>query len=124
MLHQLNLSKGNSRVVLFTVAFLMFSLGIAAQVQVKGKVTDAQGNGLAGITVSVQNTIYSTATDVSGNYSLNANVNPGMHQIVFSGVGKTESEMQELRRQRSCQTGRQENEVSAVRRDWLQVVID
>ena len=30
---------------------------------------------------------------------------------------QAESKMQELRRQRSCQTGRQENEVSAVRRD-------
>jgi TonB-linked SusC/RagA family outer membrane protein len=87
MLHQLNLSKGNSRFFLFTVCFLLFSLGLAAQAQIKGKVTDAQGNGLAGITVSVQNTTFSTATDLSGNYALNANLRPGTYSIVFSGVG-------------------------------------
>ena len=87
MLHQLNLSKGNSRFFLFTVCFLMFSLGLAAQAQIKGKVTDAQGNGLAGITVNVQNTTYSTATDLSGNYTLSANLRPGTYSVVFSGVG-------------------------------------
>ena len=36
---------------------------------------------------------------------------------------KTKSEMQELRRQRTCQKRRQESPVSEMRRDRLQVVI-
>jgi TonB-linked SusC/RagA family outer membrane protein len=85
MLHQLNQAK--SKIFLFLFVLLMLSLGAAAQVQIKGKVTDAQGNGLPGITVSVQNTTYSTATDAAGNFSLNADVKTGANQIVFSGIG-------------------------------------
>jgi TonB-linked SusC/RagA family outer membrane protein len=85
MLHQLNQAK--SKIFLFLFVLLMLSLGAAAQVQIKGKVTDAQGNGLPGITVSVQNTTYSTATDAAGNFSLNADVKTGANQIIFSGIG-------------------------------------
>jgi outer membrane receptor protein involved in Fe transport len=85
MLHQLNQAKG--KIFLFLVVLLTLSLGAAAQVQIKGRVTDGQGNGLPGITVSVQNTTYSTATDAAGNYSLNADIKTGANQIVFSGIG-------------------------------------
>ena len=87
MLHLLNLGKQNRRFFSLFMVFLVVSLGAAAQMQIKGRVTDAGGNGLPGITVSLQNTTYSTATDVSGNYSLSADVKTGTNQIVFSGIG-------------------------------------
>src|SRR5688572_5109055 len=85
MLYLLNLAR--VRYFPCLLILLTISLGAAAQVQIKGKVTDAQGNTLPQITVSLQNTNYSTATDASGNYSLNANVQPGSHLLIFSGIG-------------------------------------
>ena len=87
MLHLLNRAKDYRRFFLFCTASLMISLSAATQMQIRGKVTDAGGNGLLGITVSIQNTTYSTATDGLGNYSLTADVKPGSYQIVFTGVG-------------------------------------
>lgn len=87
MSHPFNLKKSSNRYSFLCMIFLLISLGAVAQIQIRGKVTDAQGTGLPGITVTVQNTNFSTATDASGNYSLNANVAPGSHQLVFTGVG-------------------------------------
>lgn len=57
-----------------------------AQVVVKGKVMDATGAPLAGITVSVENGNTQTATDNNGNFTINA---PDNAVLVFTGIGYT-----------------------------------
>jgi len=61
-----------------------FTLAMA-QSTVKGKVTDASGQGLPGVTVKADATT-STATDAVGNYSINVS---GSGSLTFSFIGYT-----------------------------------
>ncbi|MFT4024535.1 MAG: SusC/RagA family TonB-linked outer membrane protein [Flavihumibacter sp.] len=67
--------------------FLLVSVAVAGQVRLTGTVKDAQGNGIPGITVSVRNTSFSTATGTNGAYVLNADLKPGRYTVSFTGVG-------------------------------------
>jgi len=59
-------------------------LAFAQQVQLKGKVVSADGEGLVGVTVEVTGTDKGTTTDVNGNYQLTANVG---NQLLFTYIG-------------------------------------
>jgi TonB-linked SusC/RagA family outer membrane protein len=63
------------------------SFAVFSQVTISGRVTDAQGLELTGVSASLQNTTYGGATDQNGSYSFYANVKSGNYKIVFSGVG-------------------------------------
>src|SRR3954469_13943513 len=65
---------------------LIVSLTLA-QVRISGKITGTGNQPLTGISVTVKNTTFGTATDASGNYSLNAALKPGNYSMEFSGVG-------------------------------------
>ncbi len=69
--------------------FLLTTIGLTAQAQVRitGKVSDASGNGIPGITVAIKNTTIATSTDATGNYELNPNLKPGNYMLEISGVG-------------------------------------
>ena len=63
-----------SRLMTSLVAGLMLLQGVAfAQTKVSGKVTDADGKPLAGVTVMVKGTTNGTMTDMDGTYSLRVN---------------------------------------------------
>ena len=57
---------------------------------VSGRLTDAQGNGLPGVSIVVKGTMEGTATDADGNYSLTA---PIGSVLVFSFVGMQSREV-------------------------------
>ena len=57
---------------------------MAQQRTITGKVTDAQGNGLPSVTVTVKGSRTGTQTGTDGTYSLSA---PGNATLVFSSVG-------------------------------------
>jgi len=61
------------------------SIKPAIDLPVKGRVTDAKGDGLPGVSVAVKGTTVGTVTDVQGNYSLN--VPDGNSVLVFSFIG-------------------------------------
>ncbi|TAD85672.1 MAG: SusC/RagA family TonB-linked outer membrane protein [Bacteroidetes bacterium] len=67
--------------------FLLFSAALAAQVTLKGKVTDLNGNGVPGATVVLRNVAGGTATDPDGNYQFTAAISPGSYTLVFSAIG-------------------------------------
>lgn len=69
------------------LCLLLFSFTSMGQVRITGNVGDAGGGNLSGITVSVRNTAYATATGTDGNYTLETNLKPGAYVIVFTGVG-------------------------------------
>jgi TonB-linked SusC/RagA family outer membrane protein len=64
-----------------------------AQVQISGKVTGADGKGIASVSVQVRNTTFGGVSDPNGAYSINANIKAGSYTLDFSGVGfKTTSQ--------------------------------
>ncbi|OJY91069.1 MAG: hypothetical protein BGP14_06670 [Sphingobacteriales bacterium 44-15] len=59
---------------------------VADQAVIRGKVTDANGQPLQGITVAVEHSTIQTATDSNGEFSINA---PENSVLVFTSVGYT-----------------------------------
>src|SRR6476620_1922313 len=57
--------------------------------RVTGKVTDENGNGVSGVTVTVKGSQVATQTDANGNYTINA---PANATLVFTSVGYTSIE--------------------------------
>jgi hypothetical protein len=68
--------------------FSLLSITVAAQEKtVSGKVTDADGKPIQGVTVKVKNTTISTVTNVSGDYTITA---PSSESLInFSHVSYT-----------------------------------
>lgn len=66
--------------------FACINIAVAQNTTVKGKVSDNKGEPIPGVTVKVTGTDNSTATDVNGNYSLNAKANS---ELTFSAIGYT-----------------------------------
>lgn len=63
-----------------------------AQVKLSGKVTDETGASLPGITVAIRGTKLGATTSVDGNYTINADLNPGSYTLVFTGIGFAQKE--------------------------------
>ncbi|GAC1597349.1 MAG: TonB-dependent receptor [Ginsengibacter sp.] len=74
-------TKLASLLVLF---FLLIQTGFAQTKTISGKVTDANGVGVAGVTVSVKGSKVSTQTDNNGLYKINAAPNA---TLMFSSIG-------------------------------------
>jgi TonB-dependent starch-binding outer membrane protein SusC len=69
---------------LLLFGFLFVLQTIWAQTPVTGRVTDASGTGIGGVTVSIKNTNTATVTDPNGNFSIAA---PANSTLIFSYVG-------------------------------------
>lgn len=67
-----------------------FEIPEEQQRKLMGRVTDNQGNGLEGVTVSVKGTTIATTTNTAGNYQINIPKNG--HILVFSLIGFEPSE--------------------------------
>ncbi len=87
MKNPLCLKQGKWKPVsIFLVLILAYGT-ILAQVNITGKVTGPDGNGLSSISVIIRNTTIGATTGTDGNYSLSATLTPGNYTVIFSGVG-------------------------------------
>mgnify|MGYP000220990919 CR=1 FL=1 len=86
------LFKSKWRMICLLLFINFVTINTIAQVKISGKVTGNDGNGIPGVSVIIKNTNIGTATDVNGNYVLNAPVKPGNYVLEFSGVGFKNSE--------------------------------
>ena len=82
--------KHENKFVLLKALFLMFAfistMSILGQtLNVRGTISDIQGQSLIGVNVLEENTNNGTVTDVSGNFSLQVS-SPQTH-LVFSYIG-------------------------------------
>jgi TonB-linked SusC/RagA family outer membrane protein len=75
------------RGMLVALPLMLLAFTGAAQVRITGTVSDAAGSPLPGITVTVRNTNFSTASNEQGVYSLETNLRSGQYTVVFTGVG-------------------------------------
>lgn len=57
--------------VIFFFILTLFSLEVFPQLQFKGKVTDSDGNPLAGANIAILNSYLGTTTDFNGNFKIN-----------------------------------------------------
>jgi TonB-linked SusC/RagA family outer membrane protein len=78
--------KALARSFLLTLATCL-SFIAAAQVRLTGRVTDAKGSPLPGISVTIRNTTIGTTTDAAGNYTISADLKPGSYILEVSGIG-------------------------------------
>ncbi len=84
--------RGWKKLTMLLLMNLVIGAGFA-QVNITGKVTDANGDGVSAASVTVKNTTYGTATDANGAYVLSAPLKAGNYVLRFSGVGlKTEEQ--------------------------------
>jgi TonB-dependent starch-binding outer membrane protein SusC len=84
-----NLKNSMSFSVILLSMFFSFSV-MAQEITVSGKVSDASGDGLPGVTVQVKNSTKGTQTDLDGKYSLSGV--PSNGTLTFSFVGMTTQE--------------------------------
>jgi TonB-linked SusC/RagA family outer membrane protein len=84
---RLSLRLVKPRQAFLLLLFQFCAIALWAQVRISGKVTADGNEGIPGISVQVQNTTFGTVTDAQGEYAFTVNLNPGVYQIVFSGVG-------------------------------------
>jgi Ca-activated chloride channel family protein len=85
---EVNQKQPVMRTIISSFAILIISALLIAAVQpsvITGRVTDDQGNPLAGVSVFVQNTKRGTTTDLSGYYRIS--LQPGDKVLVFSFIG-------------------------------------
>jgi TonB-linked SusC/RagA family outer membrane protein len=65
----------------------LMGLAAAAQVTIRGKVTNPQGAAIPGASVQIKGTEYGAASNSAGVYEFRANLKPGDYVLVFSSVG-------------------------------------
>src|ERR1700691_6158804 len=69
---------------------LLSSWAMAQKTTIAGKVTDATGQALAGVTITVKNTHAGTNSDINGKYTIAAK---GNDVLVFSLIGYASQEI-------------------------------
>lgn len=63
------------------------SLAQSNRFTLKGRVTDANNQGIPGVTIQVLGTTTGTVSDAEGNYSFGTNIAPGTYTLNFSAIG-------------------------------------
>jgi len=85
--------KGSTHLPKNLLAVIIFLLGTVtafAQQSITGRITDSNGSGIPGVTVTVKGTRTATQTGADGSYTVNA---PSNARLVFSSVGFTTQEI-------------------------------
>lgn len=96
-MRETNENAPNKRRFRFLSSIMMLMiLGFAAQGQstytFSGTVVDDDNEPLPGVTVQINNTTLGSVTDISGNYSFQAELSEGSYTIVFRAVGLSTNE--------------------------------
>ena len=83
--HQLK--RHNFRLGSLLVLWLGLSGAAMAQTTLKGKITDASGSGVPGVSVRLESTNAGGTSNAEGDYSFSTNVGAGTYKLNFSFIG-------------------------------------
>ncbi len=75
------------KAVSFALLFQFTTVAALAQVQFSGRVTGKDGQGIAGISVTVRNSTLGDISDTAGNYAITGAFKAGTYTLHFTGVG-------------------------------------
>ena len=81
------------RFLIFSVFFIFLQITAFSQLKLSGKISDLQGEPLAGATVLLKGTYLGVITDATGNFEFQ-HLNPGNYQLVVSFIGYESYEQQ------------------------------
>jgi len=90
MMYSTLLKRPTIRAVwMLCLALLIHAEGMAQSQRftLRGRVTDANGQSVPGVTVQLQGTSLGTTTDADGNYQFTPSVAPGNYTLSFSSIG-------------------------------------
>ena len=82
----------SGKLLILLLLFFSFSSAFAQSRKLTGKVTDENGNPLLGATVAVKNSSISTATNVTGEFTL-SNVPPTAKELIVSFIGMKQQDI-------------------------------
>lgn len=85
------MNKTMRKLQLLFIILLSSSVALAQQQTVSGKVIDATGVGIPGVSILVKGTSSGTVTDIDGAYSLN--LPEGAETLIFSSIGYVSQEV-------------------------------
>lgn len=71
---------------IFSLLLMSFA-SLAQNYNIKGKITDADGQPMVGATVALKSTVFGTAANANGEYSFNAKTKAGNYDLEFRSVG-------------------------------------
>lgn len=80
-------SRENRKRLPFALFLQLLSVTLLAQVNISGKITGPDGNGIPSVSVTVKGTSYGAASDATGAYSFTANLTQGEHILEYTGIG-------------------------------------
>ena len=87
MTNHISIRMGKCKLLFLVLLTNFLVLTAIGQVKISGKVTDENGNGIAGVSVTIKNENAGIATSADGAYQLLANLKAGKRTIVFTAVG-------------------------------------
>ena len=87
MTNHISIRMGKCKLLFLVLLTNFLVLTAIGQVKISGKVTDENGNGIAGVSVTIKNENAGIATSADGAYQLLANLKAGKRIIVFTAVG-------------------------------------
>ena len=87
MTNHISIRMGKCKLLFLVLLTNFLVLTAIGQVKISGKVTDENGNGIAGVSVTVKNENAGIPTSADGSYQLMANLKAGKRTIVFTAVG-------------------------------------
>lgn len=75
-----------AKLLILLLVFLTFDSHAQNSVVIKGKVSDASGEGIPGATVQIQGTSVAMATNSNGDYSISTSLKPGKYTVLYSAI--------------------------------------
>jgi TonB-linked SusC/RagA family outer membrane protein len=87
------ISGGGKQLYLLLASIFISSLSFA-QITISGNVKTAENLSGSNVSVVIRNSIYGASANANGDYSINANLKPGMYVLEFSRVGLKSATME------------------------------